>query len=85
MPQSVSITGLPADSTATLGSSLSLGASVTAATTALQNAGFLDTWTVVFGGTAYGPYSGPTLNLTTDGIGVYAITLTAQDAEGVSR
>ena len=85
VPQSVTITGLPDDSTATLGSSLSLGASVTAATTALQNAGFVDTWTVQFDGTTYGPYSGPSLNLTTDGVGVYAITLTAQDAEGVSN
>ena len=40
VPQSVTITGLPNDATTTLGSSLSLGASVTAATTALQNAGF---------------------------------------------
>ena len=62
----------PTTATADLGSSLSLGASVTAATTALQNAGFFDTWTVAFGGATYGPYSGPALNLTTDGVGVYA-------------
>ena len=84
VPQSVTITGLPDDSTATLGSSLSLGASVTAATTALQNAGFVDSWTVQFGGATYGPYSGPNLNLTTDAVGVYTITLAAQDAEGVT-
>ena len=84
VPQSVTITGLPDDATTTLGSSLSLGASVTAATTALQNAGFLDTWTVQYGGATYGPYSGPTLNLTADGVGVYTITLAAEDAEGVT-
>ena len=65
-----------------LGSTLSLGASVTAPTTALQNAGFVDTWTVVFGGTTFGPYYGPTLNLTLDGIGPYTIILTRQDARG---
>ncbi len=84
VPQSVTITGLPADATTTLGSSLSLGASVTAATTALQNAGFVDTWTVQYGGATYGPYSGSTLNLTADGVGVYTITLAATDAEGVT-
>ena len=82
VPQSVTITGLPTDSTTTLGSALSLGASVTAATTALQNAGFADTWTVQYGGASYGPYSGSTLNLTTDGVGIYSITLAAEDAEG---
>ncbi len=85
VPQSATITGLPTDSTADLGAVLSLGASVTAATTALQTAGFIDTWTVAFGGATYGPYSGPSLNLTADGVGLYSITLTTQDAEGVTN
>ncbi len=81
---SVSITGMPLGSVSTIGSSLSLGSSVTAASAALNGAGFLDFWSVVFGGTTYGPYSGPSLDLTTDGVGAYEITLTALDAEGVS-
>ena len=85
VPQTVTITGLPDNSTADLGAELSLGASVTAATQALQNAGFVDSWSVEFDGVNYGPYSGPSLNLTTDGVGVYSITLTAQDAEGVTN
>ena len=84
VPTLVSITGLPAGSTAIVGSTLSLGASVTAPTADLQDAGFVDTWTVLYGGTVYGPYSGPSLNLTANGVGLYAITLTSQDAEGVS-
>ena len=85
VPQSVTITGLPDNSTANLGAVLSLGASVTAATPALQAAGFVESWTVEFDGVTYGPYSGPSLNLTTGGVGVYSITLTAQDAEGVTN
>src|SRR5262249_19565281 len=46
VPQSVTITGLPSGSTADVGSVLSLGAAVTAASSRLQSAGFLDTWTV---------------------------------------
>src|SRR5262249_36364221 len=79
-----SLTGLPSDGTASLGSTLALRASVTGATTALQNAGFVDTWTVTFAGTTYGPYYGPNLNVTLGGVGTYAVTLTALDAEGVT-
>jgi hypothetical protein len=85
VPPTVAITGVPTNSTAVVGSTIGFGSSVTGATTALQNAGFLDTWSVVFGGTTYGPYSGPTLNLTANGVGAYAVTLSAQDAEGVSN
>jgi Ca2+-binding RTX toxin-like protein len=85
VPPTVAITGVPANSTAVVGSTIGLGASVTAVTTALQNAGFVDTWSIAFGGTTYGPYFGPSLNLTANGVGTYAITLTAQDAEGLSN
>ncbi|WP_165219276.1 PKD domain-containing protein [Aquisphaera insulae] len=84
VPPTVAITGLPANATAVVGSTLSLGASVTAATGPLQGAGFFNTWTVAYAGMTYGPYYGSGLNLTTNGVGLYAITLSSEDAEGVS-
>ena len=85
VPQSVTITGLPDDSTADLGAvAVARGLGDGRDHRPFRTRGSSIRWTVAFGGATYGPYSGPSLNLTTDGVGVYTITLTAQDAEGVT-
>ncbi len=79
----VTITGLPAGSVAE-GTTVALGSIVTNPSAVLQSAGFSETWSVQFGGATYGPYYGPSLNLTLGSVGSYTVDLTATDAEGVS-
>ena len=80
----VTITGQPAGGTTVVGTRLALGSTVSNPSQRIQNAGYAESWTVQFGGVTYGPYTGPTLNLTAGGVGNYTVTLTALDAEGVS-
>ena len=80
---SVTVTGLPSGNVVE-GSTIALGSSVTNPSSVLQSAGYSESWEIRFGGTAYGPYYGPALNLTLGSVGAYTVSLTAQDAEGVS-
>ncbi len=80
---SVTITGLPTGSV-TEGTTVALGSVVTNPSTVLESVGFSESWTVQFGGAAYGPFYGPALNITLGAVGSYTVELTATDAEGIS-
>jgi PKD repeat protein len=83
VPPTVTITGLPSGSV-TEGTTVALGSIVTNPSAVLQSAGFGEEWTVLLAGTAYGPFTGPALNLTLGSVGSYSVELTATDAEGDS-
>ena len=84
VPPTVTITGLPPGDAVPDGTTIPLGSTVTNPSSLVTQYGFSETWTVQYQGATYGPYYGPTLSLTAQGVGAYTINLTATDVDGVS-
>ena len=77
------VTGVPTAAVAQ-GSTVSLAALVTPPDAFLQGLTTSEVWTVQYGGLTIGRASGPNLTLVAGGLGVYTVTLTAADAEGLA-